>query len=100
MYVYNLGFHNFHDDNVKLYVWDETTASRGAQEVASCILVHMQDITTQKHVIAYSDACSGQNRNIKVALTWMKIAQSSNNNIETVDHKFLVSFYRMIVILG
>ena len=32
-----------------------------------------------------------ENRNIKVALTWMKIAQSSNNNIETVDHKFLVS---------
>lgn len=52
---------------------------------------HMEDITTQKHVIAYSDACSGQNRNIKVALTWMKIAQSSNSNIETVDRKFLVS---------
>ena len=69
MYVYNLGFHNFHDDNVKMYVWDETTASRCAQEVASCILAHMQDITTQKHVIAYSDACSGQNRNIKVTLT-------------------------------
>ena len=91
MYVYNLGFHNFHDDNVKMYVWDETTASRCAQEVASYILAHMQDITTQKHVIAYSDACSGQNRNIKVALTWMKIAQSSNNNIQTVDHKLLVS---------
>ena len=92
LYAYNLGFHNFHDHNVKMNVWDETTASRGAQEVASCILAHMENITTtQKHVIAYSDACSGQNRNIKVALTWMKIAQSSNNNIETVDHKFLVS---------
>lgn len=47
MYIYNLGFHKFHDDNVKMYVWDATTASRGAQEVASCILMHMEDITTQ-----------------------------------------------------
>ena len=40
-----------------MYVWDETTASRGPQEVASCILAHMENITTtQKYVIAYSDA--------------------------------------------
>uniref|UniRef100_A0A1B0FK37 Uncharacterized protein n=1 Tax=Glossina morsitans morsitans TaxID=37546 RepID=A0A1B0FK37_GLOMM len=86
MYVYKLGFHNFPDGNVKMYVRDETTALRGAQEVASCILMHMEDTTTQKYVIAYSDACSGQRRNIKVTLTWMKIAQSSNNNIERIDY--------------
>ncbi|XP_046820766.1 uncharacterized protein LOC124425043 [Vespa crabro] len=60
------------------------------QEVASRILMHMEDITTQKHVIAYSNACSGQNRNIKIVLTWMKIARSLNNNGETIDKKFLV----------
>ncbi|CAK9819125.1 hypothetical protein ANTQUA_LOCUS10060 [Anthophora quadrimaculata] len=69
------------------------TSSRGAQEVASCILMHMEDITTQKHVVAYSDACSSQNCNIKVALTWMKITQSSNNNIETKGHNFLKEKY-------
>uniref|UniRef100_A0A1B0FGQ9 Uncharacterized protein n=1 Tax=Glossina morsitans morsitans TaxID=37546 RepID=A0A1B0FGQ9_GLOMM len=68
MYVYDLRFHNFHNDNVKMYVWDGTTTSR-----------------------AYSNACSAQNRNNKVALTWMLIAQSSNNNIKTADHRFLVS---------
>ncbi|XP_047347879.1 uncharacterized protein LOC124948386 isoform X2 [Vespa velutina] len=61
------------------------------QEVASRILMYMEDITTQKHVIAYSNACSGQNRNIKIVLTWMKIAQSLNNNDEAIDQKFLVS---------
>ena len=91
MYVYNLGFHNFHNENAKMYVWDETIASRGSQEIASCILKHIQDITTQKHVIAYSDACTGQNRNINIALIWLKIVQSSDNNVETVDHKFMVS---------
>ncbi|KAI9575063.1 hypothetical protein GQX74_015516 [Glossina fuscipes] len=37
MYVYNLGFHNFHNENAKMYAWDETIALRGSQEVASCI---------------------------------------------------------------
>ena len=67
------------------------------------ILKHIKNVRTKKHVIAYSDACSAQNRNIKIALTWMKIVQSSDNNIEIVDHKFLVPSYsflsRMIVIL-
>ncbi|KAI9590194.1 hypothetical protein GQX74_008362 [Glossina fuscipes] len=57
MCVYNLGFHNFHDDNVNMYVWDESTASRVAQEAAACIFLHTQAINSQKHVIAYSDAC-------------------------------------------
>ena len=33
MYVYNLEFHNFHNNNAKMYTWDETIASRGSQEV-------------------------------------------------------------------
>ena len=91
MFVYNLRFHNFHNENAKMYVWDETIASSGSQEIASCILKHIQDITTQKHVMAYSDACTGQNRNINIALIWLKIVQPSDNNVETVDHKFMVS---------
>ena len=35
-----------------------------------------------------------QNRNIKIAL--MKIVQSSDSNIEIVDHKFLVSGYSFL----
>lgn len=92
MYVYNLGIHNFHNQSVGMYVWDETIASRGSQEVASCIAKHITDGAkpTQKHVIAYSDACSGQNRNIKLALMWMKIVLSSDS-FEIIDHKFMVS---------
>uniref|UniRef100_A0A1B0BZH4 Uncharacterized protein n=1 Tax=Glossina palpalis gambiensis TaxID=67801 RepID=A0A1B0BZH4_9MUSC len=96
MYVYILGFHNFHNENAKMYTWDETIASRGSQEVASCILKHIRDITTQKYVIAYSDACSGQNRNINIALIWLKIVHLSDNNVETVDHKFMVSGYSFL----
>ncbi|KAF8783392.1 hypothetical protein HNY73_013557 [Argiope bruennichi] len=55
MYVLNQGFHNFHNDEINMYVWDDTIAYRGAQEVASCCLKHLQTVTTPKHIIAYSD---------------------------------------------
>ena len=45
-------------------------SSRGAQEVASCLLKHLKNIRIQKHIIAYSDICTGQNKNIKLLATW------------------------------
>ena len=39
----------------------------------------------------WSDACTGQNRNIKLPLYLMKFIQNNNNNVEIVDHKFMVS---------
>lgn len=74
-----------------MYVWDETIASRGAQEVVSCILKHIKKLRSEKHIIAYSDMCTGQNRNIKVALMWLKIVQALDNNVEIIDHKYLIS---------
>ena len=91
MYVLNLGIHNFHNDDVYMYVWDETIASRGAQEIVSCILKHVKNLRSERHIIAYSDMCTGQNRNIKVALMWLKIVQTLENNVEIIDHQFLIS---------
>ena len=52
MYVMNQGFHNFHNNKVNMYVWNETVPSRGSQEVASCCLKHLQNVITQKHIIS------------------------------------------------
>ena len=35
--------------------------------------------------------CTGQNRNLQIALMWLRVVQSLKNNIEVIDHKFLVS---------
>ena len=64
---------------------------RGAQEVVSCILKHIKNLRIERHIIAYSDMYTGQNRNIKVALMWLKIVQTLDNNAEIIDHKFLIS---------
>ncbi|XP_046827868.1 uncharacterized protein LOC124428160 [Vespa crabro] len=63
----------------------------GAQEIVSCILKHVKNLRSERHIIPYSDMCAGQNRNIKVALMWLKIVQTLENNVEIIDHKFLIS---------
>ena len=73
-----------------MYVWDETVGSRGSQEISACITKHIQSrCSNAKHVVMYSDTCTGQNRNWKVALSLMKLVQSDDNGIKTIDQMFL-----------
>lgn len=89
MYCYNLGIHDMGTNLGFMYVWDETTASRGSQEISACLTKHLKQ-NPCKHVIIYSDTCGGQNRNINVALSLMKLTQDMNV-IDTIDLKFMVS---------
>lgn len=91
MYVYNVGVHELKNDKAYCYVWDETKAARGSQEISSCLLKHFDTCCRgKKHIIIYSDTCGGQNRNINVALSMMKYVQSSENSVEVIEQKFLV----------
>lgn len=91
MYCYNLEVNNITKDHGTFYVWDETQAKRVSQEIAACLIKHFKILPeTVRHEIIYSDTCTGQNRNIKIALSLLKFV-SSETNIETIDHKFLVS---------
>ena len=88
--VYNLGIHSLTTNKVTMNVWDETVASRGAEDIGSCLLQYclaLADVGI-KTISAYSDSCGGQNRNHKIALIWMHICEISN--IEEINHKFLV----------
>lgn len=90
-YVYNFGCHELSTDRGYMYLWDETMASRGSQEISSCIRKHVSQRAVKKqHIIAYSDACTGQNRNIKTSLMWIRL-MGENESIKVIDHKFLVS---------
>jgi hypothetical protein len=50
-----------------MYVWDETVASRGPEEIGSCVLNFIQNHVKTSKLIMYSDQCGAQNRNIKMA---------------------------------
>jgi len=79
------------NDTGYMYVWDESTASRGAEEVASALLSHIKSHVNTARLICYSDCCGGQNRNIKVALMWNYIVHNPETTVTEIDHKFLVS---------
>ena len=85
---YNFGMHDFSFGTGAMHVWDETVASRGAQEVGSCIIKYLKTHDTKEQLIAWSDSCGGQNRNFKLAFMWMYMIECPEINITEVTHKF------------
>ena len=73
------------------YLWSEVDAKRGACEIGSALHLQLLFLPVNiKHVILYSDACSGQNRNQFTATVLMH-AVVNLPTIEIIDHKFLES---------
>ena len=64
LFCYNFSIHSCSENQGYFYTWDESTAGRGADEIASCVLKHfsMKNIRASK-LIAVSDNCCGQNKN-------------------------------------
>ena len=92
LWTYNFGIHDCVSDVGHMYIWHEGQGSRGAQEISSCLQKHIHNNPSKtKTLVAWSDSCGGQNRNIKVTVTNMKIVQSNNNSYEEIIHKFLES---------
>lgn len=92
LYLYNLGIHCFNNNTGYMNVWDEVEGGRGSQDIATSLVKHLKThAALQKHVIMYSDSCTGQNRNIKTTLSLLKLVQDPDTSIATIDHKFLVS---------
>ena len=91
MWTYNFGVHDCSTDKGYMYMWPESTASRGSKEITSCLNKHLQRSSSATELTVFSDACGGQNRNINVALYWMHVVCSPNYSYTTVNHKFMVS---------
>lgn len=97
LWTYCLGVHNLQSNETIMFVWDESLASRGAQEIGSCLMYYFKHSVKTKKVIMYSDGCGGQNRNIKMALICHYVVQSQEFTIEEIQHKFLVSGHSFLV---
>ena len=88
---YNLTFYSLGDNKGTCFIWSELDAKRGASEVGTCIRLHLMSLPEdKKHVIFYSDACGGQNRNKIVASCLLRCVRTMPN-INIIDHKFLES---------
>ncbi|KAJ8884086.1 hypothetical protein PR048_015943 [Dryococelus australis] len=72
------------------YVWVEGEAGRGVQEVGSCLKKRISEqIGPVKELILWSDSCSSQHRNIKIALIF-KTVLKQYPILEKLTMKFLM----------
>ena len=92
LYVYNFGIHSFNKQTGFMYAWDETEGGRGSQDLSSCVVKHLKEnAANHNRIVLFSDSCTGQNRNIKMALTLLKLVQDPELVVKTIDLKFMVS---------
>ena len=63
---YNLSGYGCHYNTGYSYLWNETTAKRGSNKIASCVMTYVEILIqkgTCKTVGFLSDSCGGQDRN-------------------------------------
>ncbi|KAJ8894846.1 hypothetical protein PR048_000153 [Dryococelus australis] len=68
--------HNIKDDQATCFLWYESMARRGANEISSC------------HNVLYSDSCPGQNKNTPFLAMCLNVVPEKKINM--LDHKFMV----------
>lgn len=92
--VLNLTFFYLHSKKGKSYLCDEFNAKRGANEIGSCVLNYITNITQEKpnaDIIFWTDNCAGQQKNQFMIALYMYVAQTLP--IDSITHKFLVKGY-------
>lgn len=95
LWTYNLCVFDEVSKTAFMYVWSENVASRGGQEIGSCLLKHFKDNVSSKvsKIILYSDSCGGQNRNIKLTMMLKKYLHdlTPDDSLTTIEQKYFVS---------
>lgn len=92
LWTFNLTVHNIKTSKASCYVWNESMAKRGGNDIGSCVFHFLSNLPPEiKHVIMYSDCCPGQNKNSIFMAMRLIFLEQENTNIEVIDHKFMVS---------
>lgn len=89
--TYNLTVFDYRNGQGHCYVWPETEALRGSNEIASCVFMYLTQLKAEgiSQVVLFSDSCGGQNRNRNfLSMLWYVMKQ---RYFETIEHVFFVS---------
>lgn len=88
LWVYNFGIHNSSTGVATMCLWNEAIASRGADEICSCLKHYLEGLPAEvKKLTCYSDSCFGQNKNFQMVCFWNQLLLEK---FQQIDHKFLV----------
>jgi hypothetical protein len=103
LWVHNFGVYDAIKKDMRCYLWDETVAKKGGDEVLSCLWQEELDIATRyEHailmkstLIRWSDNCSGQNKHWKIFHwnAWLV----AKRYYRRVDLKYLLSGHTYMV---
>ena len=95
LWTYNFGLHICDNNLGVMCVWPEHFASRGADEIGSCLLRALPLYCQNKRdIIIWSDCCSGQNKNFKIMCLWLFMVESGH--FDSITHKFFVPGHSMM----
>lgn len=87
--TYNLCVHDETYNRTYMYLWHEGIASKGPQEITSCLIYHLNHFVPNeiKEVILYSDSCGGQNRSIKTS-SMLSHALEKSDHLQSITQHF------------
>lgn len=89
--TYNLTVYEYGTGQGYNYVWNETIAGRGSNEIGSCIWQYIRKCANEgkKSIHLFSDSCGGQNRNKNILsllwYAWNKL------ELDEMEHVFFVT---------
>lgn len=88
--TYNLCIHDETHNRSYMYVWNESIASRGSQEIGSCLFYHIKHYVPSEceYWVLYSDSCGGQNRNINTSVMLSQFLEKSFHLKNITQHFF------------
>lgn len=90
LWTYNLCIYNEIDKQAYMYVWCETVASRGPEEIASCLIYHLKHRLPgdTRNVVLYSNK---KYCNLKLILLLKKFLCDQQTEIFSIEQKFFMS---------
>ena len=86
---YNFTIYNLGNSDGRSFLWNETIAGRGSNEIASCVYHFIKEHAGKgtKSFIFYSDNCFSQNKNRNyITMLWYSLKKF---NLSSIEHKYL-----------
>ena len=93
--MYNFNVHDCGKNKGHCFLWNETIAARGLEEITSCLLHYFEKNDIRGNtLVAISDNCCGQNKNWNMVLFWQRLILMGR--FKVVEHHFPVSGHTML----
>ncbi|CAL4193192.1 unnamed protein product [Meganyctiphanes norvegica] len=89
--LYNLCIYDLNTCKANYFLWDETMALKGSNEINSCLLkgLELNQSDGFKNLRIFADNCLGQNKNIYVTLNCLRLLQIGG--LDSIKIEFMVA---------